>query len=102
MVGRVARKYKVSTTTMSTEKPTLTMTVPKPRMPPSTLVILEVSETKRLTSVVMTVATSNSSSMARDATELMISDTTVGNICTNSDVRSTNTGTSAATNTAKL
>src|SRR5699024_12486238 len=66
---------------------------PTPRMPPSRLVMLAVSETKRFTSVVITDATSNSSSMVRKASEARKSETTVGKIWTNSVVCSTITGT---------
>src|SRR5699024_6369359 len=102
MVGSDAKKYRVSTTMINTEKPTLTTAVPKPRIPPSRAVILVVSETNLLTSVVRTVATSNSSSMARKKSEAIKAETTVGNIWKNSVVCSTITGISVEIKTVTI
>src|SRR5699024_5612305 len=89
------KKDRENTTTINTEKPMLKIAPPTPRMPQSRLVMLAVSETKRFTSVVITDATSNSSSMVRKASEARKSETTVGKIWTNSVVCSTITGTRA-------
>src|SRR5699024_4737606 len=99
MLGKETKKYSVKTTTINTENPMLKIALPTPRIPPSRLVMFEVSETKRFTSVVITEATSNSSSMVRKASEAMKSETTVGKIWTNSVVCSTITGTRAEINT---
>src|SRR5690625_5878863 len=78
MVGRVAKKYSVNTTTISTENPTFNSAVPTPKMPPSRFVMFALLEANRLTSVVITVATSNSSSIARKKSDSMKSLTTWG------------------------
>src|SRR5690625_5822136 len=102
MLGSEAKKYSVRTTTISTEKPILRIAPPTPRIPPSRLLIFALLDTNRLTSVVITDATSNSSSMARKKSDSMKYETTVGKSWTNSVDCSMTTGTSADTKSVAI